>query len=51
MPEFVPAGVAVNPGQPIAGVGRPATEDERIPGGVAPSTTATIAGFGAPAKD
>lgn len=51
MPEYVPAGVATNAGQPIAGVGAPASEEERVPSGVAPSTTAAIAGEGAPAAE
>jgi hypothetical protein len=51
MPEYVPAGVAVNTGQPIAGVGKPAVDDERVPGGVSPSTTVAIAGVGAPASE
>ncbi len=51
MPEFVPAGVAVNAGQPLAGVGKPVVEQERVPGGVSPSTTVAIAGVGAPAAE
>ena len=51
MPEFVPAGVATNAGQPLAGVGQPATEQEHVPVGVAPSTTAAISATGAPARE
>jgi len=51
MPEFVPAGVVTNAGQPIAVVGKPAVESERVPNGVLPSTTVAISVVGAPAKD
>jgi len=51
MPEYVPAGVAVNTGQPLAGVGRPVVEEERVPSGVAPSTTVAISAVGTPAAE
>lgn len=51
MPEYVPAGVVTNAGQPISVVGKPATEDERVPTGTLPSTTAAISVVGAPAQD
>ena len=51
MAERAPAGVATNPGQPIAATGKPATEYERVPGGVAPDTTAAITVIGAPAGE
>lgn len=51
MPEFVPAGVVINTGQPISVTGKPAVESERVPNGVSPSTTAAISVVGAPAKD
>ncbi len=51
MPEFVPAGTATNAGQPLAGVGQPVREEERVPSGVAPDTTAAIEAVGAPAQE
>ena len=51
MPEFVPAGVVVNAGQPIAVVGKPVIEYERVPGGTSPSTTVAITVVGAPVSE
>jgi hypothetical protein len=51
MPEYVPAGSVTHTGQPLAAVGRPATEPERVPSGVSPSTTVAIAAVGAPAME
>lgn len=51
MPEFVPAGVATNAGQPISVVGKPAVETERAPVGAVVDTTTAIVVTGAPAMD
>jgi hypothetical protein len=51
MPEIVPAGVAINTGQPLVAIGRVVVEQERVPGGVSPSTTVAIVVVGAPAQD
>lgn len=51
MPERVPAGVATNAGQPIAGRGAPAAELEYGVNAVGLNPPVAIAGEGAPAAE